>query len=354
MQAAIEAWSHGASLIAWLRDGGGYVNSKLVIGTSRAFQDGGVTGVFVREGERVEPNELLAVIPPGRMLAGRFCALLAQLERELDLADGSRFAPYLEGIRRTFDPPAPTLPEYWHDETKALLADLPPYDLERHEKAYGHYCKPQTKAGSKWSESPDRWLQGRRALLLTITRAIDRIGGRTMAPLFDSFNHCAGDCNNLVVSDATNRSLLLTARTRTSGGAQLFNYYPMAAPELLQDYGFVSGLGRAEWHFGRRAGGQRHAFAVEDGRFECTHGCEPSSLMQSATALVQTVGERIVSAEGLQRRLVGHVTEGGLTLAHVTKGAEVDLAMRYLQAMRAALELAVEWAREKEAARTEL
>jgi hypothetical protein len=217
-------------LAAWLRAGGAFVNDKIVFRSSPSFADGHEQGIFVRDGMHLDRMELVAMIPVTLTIHGQFCSLVNKLETELNNGSNSSFAPYLDSIQHVFKPPSATLPNYWHDETKALLRGLPPHDFERHEEAYRYWCQTETRAAPTDKVPNDgRWLAARRALLLTVSRTIDRLGGKAMVPLFDAFNHCSGDCDNIGVSDAPNSSVLLHTRRRVAGGDQLFVHYTEAA-----------------------------------------------------------------------------------------------------------------------------
>jgi hypothetical protein len=114
-------------------------------------------------------------------------------------------------------------------------------------------------------------------------------------------------------------------------------------PDLLRDYGFVSSVGRVEWYFGQGAASPplnwtppRHTISLDaDGQVSCVGQCDHALLAHDATTMLQTVGERLATADELQHTLTGQA--GRLT--------EVDVARKYLLAMRAALERAVTWAR---------
>eukprot|EP00316_Scyphosphaera_apsteinii_P007938 CAMPEP_0119303118 /NCGR_PEP_ID=MMETSP1333-20130426/4601_1 /TAXON_ID=418940 /ORGANISM="Scyphosphaera apsteinii, Strain RCC1455" /LENGTH=803 /DNA_ID=CAMNT_0007305699 /DNA_START=199 /DNA_END=2610 /DNA_ORIENTATION=- len=243
-------------LVSWVRANGGYVDDKMAFKSSSEFADGGVNGMWaIRD---IQEGTLLSHVPNRTMLVGGYCWLIEKLRKEESLRHKSFFWPYLQSmlLRQPQGNPGCS----WSASARALLAGIPPYDLDRGELLFQKCVKHfKTLLHGR---------HGRLAALHVTERAESadcnphptRDGEHiclAMIPMMDLFNHhnlprdqkgvpmrIRGMLHTEVLPDG---SYEIRSLRRILAGEQIFNWYAPTQNRLLSDRGFIDLSGTVCW-----------------------------------------------------------------------------------------------------------
>ncbi|KAJ8600549.1 hypothetical protein CTAYLR_007935 [Chrysophaeum taylorii] len=290
-------------LVAWIREGGGFVSEFQVM-----EERGGVRGIFATT--EIAEGALLARIPWSHLFADEnMCEAIGRLRHEIQLGNASHYFPYIASMAAY----EPSMPFLWHPSALDAVARLPPRDWTRHSRWYLESCGPIDDAVT------------RRALELYLARSAGNPRGFLFCPVYDHYNHRNGKWHNTRVEVLWGEAMSVYASRRVAQGEELFNSYGEGTAAIFRDYAFVEQVPQV-WDL------QGHEFVLAD---EGTDGDlvvewrtkRPSSLEDFDHALAPVTLE-LDAFGGPDPRLLE---------TEIRYAREIRLALGYQQAIRQAI-----------------
>lgn len=227
--------------IEWIREEGGFVNSKVQVQGKTQNTDGAVGGNNLGwfAVQPIPMGELILSIPPDCVIVpalndrqvanGMFCNTIRSLIREFERGDKSFYAPYVNFLKSL---PPGRLPSAWSDHGKELLVTL-----------IGDLLPPDDPVG--WLDN--EWTHDCRgssipldhhAAMLVVQREWDGI----LIPLLDMINHRRGYWENArhnALDFDGQEHIVVTAARNIGAGEEIYTNYHSNTPEILRDTGMV-------------------------------------------------------------------------------------------------------------------
>jgi len=252
------------SLVEWIRNSGGSVDSRQEVRKGRFKKP---RGVFAKD--EIEEGALLCSVPwsniikPTENVEGNSgkCSTARALAKELSLGEESKFGPFVKILS---DLGRPSLPETWSEAGRELLDKvlgkfIAPQDYMRFGKWWREECKGDPAVAPEFD-----------AVLLMVTRAADvalsdegTASQAAMVPFYDLYNHRNGPSHNTRVEAAVGQEFKVYATRAIKKGEEIYNSYGNSTSEMFRDYGFIETIPQM-WKFDF-GGGKETEYVMDTG-----------------------------------------------------------------------------------------